>query len=158
MAEQKPAPRKSRKPIPADLAQEVNEVAAEEAGLLPAPSPQLVRLERIEEKALEKARLAFENERLRDDLDRARSLHDKRIEFAGKLFGLARWWILGVLAMVVASGIASLNFKLSDGVLIAFITSTTVSVLGLFGIAAKWLYPASPEARKSKKARESEDP
>lgn len=157
MAEPKPAPRKSRKPIPADLAQEVNEVAAEEAGLLPIRAEQFVKLERVEEKALEKAGLSYENERLNAELDRAKSLHGKRIEFADKLFSLVRWWIFGVLLMVVASGVSSLNFKLSDGVLITFITSTTVSVLGLFGIAAKWLYPASPNIRRTKRSKESED-
>ncbi|KDD42468.1 hypothetical protein L529_0530 [Bordetella bronchiseptica MBORD901] len=31
-------------------------------------------------------------------------------------------------------------FALSDAVIIAFITSTTASVLGLYGIAAYWLF------------------
>jgi hypothetical protein len=41
-------------------------------------------------------------------------------------------------------------FKLSDTVLVSFITSTTVSVLGLFMVAAKWLFPSS-ESRTTKK-------
>lgn len=38
-----------------------------------------------------------------------------------------------------------LTFKLSDTVLVAFITSTTVSVIGLFIIAAQWLYASKKE-------------
>jgi ABC-type Fe3+ transport system permease subunit len=39
-------------------------------------------------------------------------------------------------------------FKLSDTVLVSFITSTTVSVLGLFMVAAKWLFPSAEKAPK----------
>ena len=38
-------------------------------------------------------------------------------------------------------------FHLSDSVLVAFITSTTVAVLGLFLTAAKWLYSAPSTGR-----------
>jgi len=36
------------------------------------------------------------------------------------------------------------QFALSDKVLIAFITSTTASVIGIFYVVAKWLFPAPP--------------
>ena len=53
-------------------------------------------------------------------------------------------------------------FHLSDSVLVAFITSTTVAVLGLFLTAAKWLYGASADnkamrADVKKRTRKSED-
>jgi hypothetical protein len=35
-----------------------------------------------------------------------------------------------------------IDFELSDAVLIALITTTTVNVLGLFYIVARWLFPS----------------
>ncbi len=37
-------------------------------------------------------------------------------------------------------GFKPLHFEISDSVLIAFMTTTTATVLGLYGIAAYWLY------------------
>ena len=47
-------------------------------------------------------------------------------------------------------------FHLSDSVLVAFITSTTVAVLGLFLTAAKWLYGASIKRPIDSKSRKRE--
>lgn len=46
----------------------------------------------------------------------------------------------GIVARTVTPHFCSALFHLSDSVLIAFITSTTVAVLGLFLTAANWLY------------------
>jgi hypothetical protein len=43
---------------------------------------------------------------------------------------------------IASSGFGYKSFELPDGVLIAFIASTTVNVVGLFVLVAKWMYPA----------------
>lgn len=39
-------------------------------------------------------------------------------------------------------------FQISEGVLIALVTTTSVSVIGLFATATKWLFPAPPAVLK----------
>lgn len=58
-----------------------------------------------------------------------------------------------------AQGEHYLRFKLSDTVMVAFITSTTATVLGLYGIAAYWLYGKRPTAGDgSKEAAKNQKP
>lgn len=81
-------------------------------------------------------------EQMRQDADR----HRLRKNYSFALFGLVVAWVVIVWAIILLQGIGSTpkypnwKFRLSDAVLIAFITSTTASVLGLFGIAAYWLF------------------
>lgn len=51
-------------------------------------------------------------------------------------------------------------FHLSDTVLVTFITSTTVAVLGLFLTAARWLYgtPSAPSSEKNQQKHASASP
>ena len=49
-------------------------------------------------------------------------------------------WLGSVALLLLLQGLKVWGFWLSDKVIIAYITSTTVSVLGLFHIAAKWLF------------------
>ena len=85
----------------------------------------------------------LEVEGLKIDLARAQNLHRVRKWYLGLLFGLTVLWLAMVVVFVFFAGFRYGNFVLSDSVLVAFITSTTVSVLGLFHFAAKWLYPSS---------------
>lgn len=57
-----------------------------------------------------------------------------------------------VATKTVTPHFCSVLFHLSDSVLIAFITSTTVAVLGLFLTAANWLY-GRPENKKTSHTR-----
>lgn len=70
---------------------------------------------------------------------REREIHDLRKGYLPKLFRLVCAWLIVVVLLVTASSLGWIT--LSDKVLIAFITSTTVSVLGLFHVAGRWLYP-----------------
>lgn len=91
--------------------------------------------------ALQLEARSIECDQLRDERDAARDVHALRKEYVPKLFKLILGWLLSVLVFV---GLAAVGlFHLSDGVLIAFITSTTVSVIGIFLIAAHWLFPKS---------------
>src|SRR5713226_1052614 len=72
-------------------------------------------------------------------LQQEREIHDLRKEYLPKLFYLVCGWLIVVVLLVLATSLRWI--VLSDSVLIAFITSTTVSVIGLFLIAGRWLYP-----------------
>jgi hypothetical protein len=77
----------------------------------------------------------LENEALKQQLKELQETHALRKEYLPKLFWLIVAWLSVVVLFVLA---ASLRWiVLSDSVLIAFITSTTVSVLGLFIVAAR---------------------
>jgi Fe2+ transport system protein B len=77
--------------------------------------------------------------------------HNLRKEYTDKLFGLILWWLIVVVTFILLSATAKPAFNLSDTVLVAFITSTTVSVLGLFVLVAKWLFPSSQKDDENKK-------
>jgi hypothetical protein len=90
-------------------------------------------------------------ERLREfKITEAKDVHQARIQYLFKLFCLIVGWLAVVVVFVGLTGLRAWHFELSDGVLIALITSTTATVLGLFIVAAKWLYPAPlPKGPKS---------
>lgn len=109
-------------------------------------------------------RQQLEIDKYRAELKRDSDEHAWRNALLDRLFKLVTSWLIAVVAVVVLSGIGSnvsdksespknwcelwlrlvsgllIHFKLSDTVLITFISSTTVSVIGLFLVAAKWLF------------------
>lgn len=110
-------------------------------------------------------RLKYEVEELRNKLDREIDTHDLRKQYVPLLFRLIVVWLAIVVLFVFMTGwsgdflnnpdcrINCARFKLNDSVLIAFITSTTFSVLGLFLLVAKWLYP-SGDTKSDKEKKE----
>ncbi len=68
----------------------------------------------------------------------------------GRVFWLVVGWLIFVGIVVVADGIKPVwnndRFDLSDPVLIALITTTTINVIGLFFIVLRYLFP-NPNAR-----------
>lgn len=84
----------------------------------------------------------IELEGLRERLHRIANLYKIRKVYLLLLFILTVVWLVMVVLFVLMAGFGYRGFKLGDSVIIAFITSTTVSVLGLFHFAAKWLFPA----------------
>lgn len=62
-----------------------------------------------------------------------------RETYASRIFKLSAWWLgfIGVVLLLAGAG----KLKLADSVQIALITTTTVNVLGLFYIVARWLFP-----------------
>lgn len=78
-------------------------------------------------------------------------IHGLRMVHAWLLFALTVVWVYVIWVVVLFQGFGrwfvpmpwgfyALPFKLSDSVLIAFMTTATTTVLGLYGIAAYWLY------------------
>ncbi len=93
---------------------------------------------------------AIKNTQASDEVLRQRDYHDLRNEYIPKLYQLIVVWLVFVALCVIASGLGFM--KLSDAVLIAFITTTTATVISLFVIVAKWLFP-SKEEKISKKEK-----
>ncbi|MDQ3041879.1 MAG: DUF2975 domain-containing protein, partial [Acidobacteriota bacterium] len=87
-------------------------------------------------------------QRLKDESLRLTELHDTRKQYVGRLFWLITAWLAVVVALVALTATLKNIFTLADSVLIAFITSTTVSVIALFVIVAKWLFPSATDDKK----------
>ncbi len=70
----------------------------------------------------------------------------QRKEYANKIFYLIVVWLIVLLVILLLQGFGKTNdgFSLSDSVLLAFIGGTTVNVLGIFVIVAKYIFRVSP--------------
>lgn len=79
---------------------------------------------------------------IKHELNRRRSEHALRVAYACRLFILVRVWLVVILLVVIAAGSSCTYFSLeiSDQVLITLLTTTTVSVLGLFVAALKYIF------------------
>lgn len=127
---------------PEDLAKIVSDAAAVE---IPAPSsPEEEALPDLS-LDLEEHRLSFQIECLDQDLKALKDTHGLRVSYTGRIFWLVVAWLACVVVCVMFSGFRFKGFQLSDSVLIAFITSTTVNVVGLFVLVAKWMFPSGKE-------------
>ncbi len=73
--------------------------------------------------------------------------HNLRIGTFNKLFWLLVGWLVVTILVVIVSGIgfptdeSPLVFYLSDNVLMMLLGTTTFNVVGIFAIAANWLFP-----------------
>ncbi|WP_350656677.1 hypothetical protein [Psychrobacter sp. S1-30-MNA-CIBAN-0213] len=85
-----------------------------------------------------------------------------RQKYAKNIYRLTYIWLIFIGSVVLLTGIGDLNivigkfnielidFRLSDNVLIAFITTTTINVIGIIYIVARWLFPNGIEVYKEK--------
>lgn len=95
-------------------------------------------------------------------LDRIAARRERRglrRTYAKKLFVLLCAWVSGIYLLLIFQGmgkIGSLSFFLDDKVLMAAIGSTTVNVIGLFYVVAKYLYP-DPSRPRSNKTKDRDD-
>ena len=102
---------------------------------------------------LEEHRLQYEIDSLRQQLRESVDTHELRIGYANKIFILVCIWLGCVLLGVLLTGFNLGGFVLSDKVLITFITSTTINVVGLFAIVAKWMFLQNGKNQDLKKAQ-----
>lgn len=89
-----------------------------------------------------------------------------RIQHLKYLFFLAIIWIVFIWGILIIQGFKvfpfplnpqkyiNLEFHLSDTVLIAFMTTTTATVLGLYGIGAYWLFKSNAPKNKHKNEKD----
>ena len=87
-----------------------------------------------------------------------------RQKYAKNIYRLTYIWLIFIGIVVLLTGIGDLHiviekwslefslidFELSDNVLIAFITTTTINVIGIIYIVARWLFPNGIEVFKEK--------
>lgn len=101
--------------------------------------------QKIELKRLEVEYQRVKLARKQKELDNFQQDVDKREEYSNKLFRLISAWIFFVAVVVVIQGLFGNTclphwFSLNDSVLIALITTTTASIIGLFVIVAKYFF------------------
>ncbi len=101
-----------------------------------------------EKQSLEIDRLTEEVNELKSVHGRTKIIHFVRLIGLALLFALVVAWLSFILYFIYLSGLRHPDTSLpvlaiSDVVICALIGSTTVNVIGLFYIAAKWLYPHS---------------
>ena len=84
---------------------------------------------------------ALEHERQLQQIRDSVQDRKERKKYANRLFVLIAVWLAVIGVVVVMDGLVAAPFKLSATVLATLIGSTTVSVLGLFAIVAKYLFP-----------------
>ncbi|MEO0017248.1 MAG: hypothetical protein RLZZ522_531 [Verrucomicrobiota bacterium] len=116
-----------------------------------APPAAIEKTETDERQSLEIARLTEEIEEIRSSRSRNSDIHWARIIGLALLFILVVCWLVTICVFLYLSGrqyegTTTKFLQLSDPVVIALIGSTTVNVIGLFYLAAKWLYPNTKEA------------
>jgi len=64
----------------------------------------------------------------------------QRREFGIRIYWLVVFWILGILVLLAVQGFGVFEFDLSEKVLITLIGGTTLNVLGIFVIVAKYFF------------------
>lgn len=93
--------------------------------------------------SLENSKNYYLNKKLSLELTETKDTHSLRMSFSWGIFWLVLGWLICVVITVFLAGWNIWGFTLSDKVLITFITSTTINVIGLFGIVAKWMFPSN---------------
>lgn len=64
----------------------------------------------------------------------------QRKEFADKLFDLMCWYLVGVYLLILMNGISTMNFHISDDIILALLGTTAVEIIGTFAIVARYLF------------------
>ena len=85
--------------------------------------------------------LTSERDALRKKTDHMAADRKQRNTYTRRLYVLVVCWLIAVYFTLSLSGCQSNKFTLDSSVLIALITTTTASVIGLFTIVANYLFP-----------------
>jgi len=74
---------------------------------------------------------------------------EERKKYAKRIFVLLSLWLGGVFVLLVLQGIGSPRnwFQLDDSVLLAAIGGTTINVIGIFLVVARYLFPQRSMSR-----------
>lgn len=92
-----------------------------------------ITLAAAEKKALDSERRKAELEDFRQDIV-------QRKTYANRLFIMTVGWLVFIGLVISAHGSVGVAFELSDSVLIALITTSTATVIGIFLVVAKYLF------------------
>lgn len=81
----------------------------------------------------------------------------QRVSYASKIYTLSCVWLAVVVLVTIASGTPTINFQLSDKVLITLLTTTTITVLGLFVTVLKFLFSTNSSSELSQLIKHQRD-
>lgn len=120
-------------------------VQEEQAATYQGTSEHSSFLDQLAEKEEERDLFRVERDKLAFDLEQQKfnerfDLHELRRTYTPYLFYMTVGWLIFVAALVIAS--AAGWSRLTELVLIALITTTTTNIIGMFVIAARWLFPS----------------
>ena len=104
----------------------------------------------VDLKAEEEARIDRDNERWQEDKEDLRQDREERKRYADRIYRLVWQWLGLVLLIVVGHGFGGVVFNLPEIVLATLVGTTTGSVLGLFWVVSRYLFPdrSSPTSRR----------
>jgi hypothetical protein len=91
-------------------------------------------------------RKSLDNARLNEELAQLKQANALRGWIPKRLWGLTLGWLLAVFLLVILGGTDKnfcLHLEFDQSVLIALITSTTATVIGMFAILLKYLFPSN---------------
>jgi len=94
---------------------------------------------------IERESRAVELDLRREELISNRQDREERKKFAKKIFQMLGLFLMVILIIVVCCAINCLSFYLSDTVIIALLTTTTVNVIGIFLVVVKYLFRTIPK-------------
>lgn len=93
---------------------------------------------RIKEQELRK--LQLENDARKVENESESQNKQQRKDFAERIYSFASIYMLGVFLMLFISGTETINFRLSDNVLITLLRTTTANVIGILVIVVTYLF------------------
>ena len=120
----------SSTPTPPDINLTLDSISA---GPIPPPSDELQLAATLEKKD-------YEKEQQKILLLEQRQNLEGRGAWANRIFKILVAWLIAVVAVIALQGFQLGKFHLSDAVIIAFISTTTVNVLTLAYIVANYLF------------------
>lgn len=91
--------------------------------------------------SLEDLKQKHDIELLKQELEELKDTHTLRLKFAKSIFWVVVLWLLFVSIILVMEGFWLWDFSLSDAILITILTTTSINIIGLLVIVAKWLFP-----------------
>ncbi|MEM9415893.1 MAG: hypothetical protein AAGA29_10515 [Planctomycetota bacterium] len=118
----------------------------------PGEVPEDPKSEKIAEELGAMTQQNYDARRRQQMLDAYKQDFELRKEYTPQIFKLVRVWLIFVAVFLVASSLPGLSFrvcgvpirlsiKTSDVVLVALLGQATATVVGLFVVVARWIYP-----------------
>ncbi|WP_034344106.1 hypothetical protein [Deinococcus misasensis] len=131
------------------LREQIRHAARNESEHLPEPDPVPLQEDspgppgtaqtRLEGHNEEQARAQrLENDRREQDL---RDLRRYRSYFVSRLFFMTALWLVVALGTTLLTGLGLWQFKLSDTVIVALLTTGMANLIGALVVIVRWLFP-----------------
>ncbi|MFB9993058.1 hypothetical protein ACFFLM_13875 [Deinococcus oregonensis] len=92
-----------------------------------------------------------------EEFNQFRALYRWRLWIGSAVFLIAGTWLVADVVLTLAVGWGTLKgspFRLESSVVIAFLTTSTATVIGLFLVFLRWLYPQGPERSSTERTEE----